>query len=284
MPVVIEPTVAAASTPWAVQVLASGSKANAALVTTPDGVVLLDAGISLKALRRALAVRGLSLADVRGVLLTHEHNDHAAHLRAWLERHPEWPVYLTAGSARGLAARADGWVPPRCRWIVADEILDVGGVRVQVLASSHDAEEPVTFGLERDGRVVAWITDTGRVTDAMVEVVRQSAVVFVESNHDPDMLRHGPYPDMLKRRVGGDRGHLSNQQCARLLERAQSMRTATLLHRSEHNNTDALALTEARRVCGAAFPLRLALQRAPLDVEWVDSLASTRTGQTLLAL
>ncbi len=273
------------TTDWSIHVIASGSKANCAIVRTPRSLVIIDAGISLRALNKILRADSLSLNDVSAVLLTHEHKDHTAHLPNWLDKFPDLPVHATPGTIDGFAARFQGVRPHNLHPLTPGTATCIGDLNIDVIRTHHDANDPVAFGLQCGTSIAAWITDTGRTTSHMHDVVRQAHHVFAESNHDPAMLEHGPYPDFLKRRVGGPDGHLSNGQCADLLERSgTTAASVTLLHRSEHNNTDRLALDASRRVLGADIRIELAHQRLPLRPRPIDRTHMTATGQTLLPL
>jgi phosphoribosyl 1,2-cyclic phosphodiesterase len=273
------------STTWSIHVIASGSKANCALVRTPQALILIDAGISLRALNKVLRADGHTMADIAGVLLTHEHKDHTAHLPNWLDKFPDLAVHATPGTIDGFAARFQGVRPANLHALVPGTATRIADLSIDVIRTHHDANDPVAFGLQCGSSIAAWITDTGRTTEHMHDIVRQSHHVFAESNHDPALLEHGPYPDFLKRRVGGPNGHLSNGQCADLLERSGTgAGSVTLLHRSEHNNTDKLAMAASRRVLGETTTIELAHQRIPLHPRLIAATAQSANGQTLLPL
>ena len=219
---------------------ASGSGGNCALLTL-DGVhLLLDAGISFRRICAHLALCGLAPEDLAAVLITHEHTDHIAGL-ATLTKRCAAPVCAPRIVARqlertvaGAAARLRVFDPG------APELL--AGLRVACFPTSHDTAQSVGWRVEGSA-VFALATDTGCVTPEMRAALSGADCVLLEANHDLDMLRTGPYPVYLKRRIASPRGHLSNADCAALAaELARSgTRQIVLGHLSRENNTPALA-------------------------------------------
>jgi len=222
-------------------ILGSGSSGNATLVRWGETRMLLDCGFSVAELERRLAAVGERLDAVQAVLVTHEHSDHVAGLRG-LSRRPHLALGLTAGCARAarLARRARaGRLEVR-----PGEPFRVGDIEVLAFRTLHDACEPVGYRLGfPDGSALGVATDLGVASEPAVEALRGCALLGLESNHDPDMLRAGPYPAFLKHRILSDRGHLSNAQAAALLGRLahDGLRQVFALHLSQVNNRPALA-------------------------------------------
>lgn len=221
-------------------VLASGSKGNAAIVEGPEGDVLVDCGISYRELERRAKLVGCDLGRLRAVLVTHEHADHVSGLPV-LSRRLNVELYATAGTAGGRRSLSE--VP--FSLVEHDETLVLGGMRVQLFPTSHDVADP--FGarfsvLDADGTTVdavGWCTDTGVLTAEALGALRSTRILGLEANHDVGMLAHGPYPPFLRERVGGERGHLSNRQCAEALPLLVGDETESVvaLHVSQKNNT-----------------------------------------------
>jgi phosphoribosyl 1,2-cyclic phosphodiesterase len=225
-------------------VLASGSSGNCVLVRGAGGALLIDAGLSRRELGRRLSDAGCEPDELVAVLLTHEHRDHVG-CSAVLSRELGIPVWCSAGTAAGTTALwTDG---ARYRLLGAGDVLEVGGLRVDAWACSHDTAEPLQFGVEEGAARMAVCTDLGEVTPAVEAALGGRQLVILESNHDPDLLRSGSYPAFLKRRILGSRGHLSNGQCASTLARLadQGLRRAVLGHLSRENNRPELALEAA---------------------------------------
>lgn len=231
--------------PHTLRLLASGSSGNATIIQHQGTVLLLDAGISLKRLKKGLQELGLGVGDVDGVLLTHEHSDHIKGVEMLVKYFPDVALYASAGTRQKLPARANFNLLSR------GDAVSIGSLTCHAYATQHDANEPLGFRFEgSDGLSVGWATDLGEWDEETVEHLMGCQVMMIEANHDREMLRHGPYPGFLKRRVGGARGHLSNLQAMRLLERVAGPQLERVLlgHLSEKNNKPGLALAHVGTV------------------------------------
>ena len=222
-------------------VLASGSSGNAALVESGGRAVLLDAGISAREMLRRLAAAGASDVRIEAVLVTHEHADHVRGVRV-LARRLGVPVIASVGTLQAAAAcLAD---VPETIAISRGEQISLAGMRVGAFATAHDAAEPLGFTFEsRRGHRITIATDTGVVTPEVADALTGANVIGLEANHDLRMLADGPYPPFLKRRIAGDRGHLSNESAAAALAAARwkGLSHVFALHISEQNNTPTAA-------------------------------------------
>ena len=228
-------------------VLGSGSGGNATIVESVDGCLLLDAGFSCRELERRLDVVGRCAADVDAVLLTHEHNDHSRGASRFARRH-QVPVYGTRGTYRDPAL---GGLGSLARPMGPGVPLTMAGFRIDVFPVSHDAREPVGIVVESSGGYrLGLVTDLGRRTAEAWRNLRDLDVLLLESNHDLDMLRTGPYPWRLKERVASARGHLSNEEAAAGLDELLSDRLSwvVLCHLSQTNNSPAFAAAAVQRV------------------------------------
>lgn len=252
--------------------LGSGSSGNAAVIRTDRCAVLLDCGLSPRETRRRLARIGGDAARIEAVLLTHEHGDHAHYAKSWLLRQ-ERPVYATEGTAR--AARLPGPLFADVRTAIPgrDLVFGKGSLHVRVTRTPHDGTESVCYVFsDGDGRRIGVVTDLGRVSEAVIEALAGCEVVGLEANHDVDLLRDGPYPAWLKRRILGDFGHISNEVAAAALPRLVGPRTRRVvaLHVSQHNNTPALArasFEDALARLGSNVPVDVAPAGEPLG--WI---------------
>ena len=239
-------------------VLASGSRGNAAVVEGPEGSVLVDCGISRKALRQRADQAGCDLSRVRAILVTHEHGDHTSGLTV-ICNHFDGPLFATAGTASGkrhLCALPFTLVDH-------DSTLELAGMRVQAFPTSHDVNDPMCFRFEVRGKTevddngvmdaVGWATDTGYLTNEALDALYGCRILGIEANHDPHMLATGPYPAYLKARVAGARGHLSNEQAAEALPTLVTRDTETIvaMHISEKNNRPSLAVRKLASAVGA---------------------------------
>ncbi len=215
--------------------LGSGSKGNATIVQSGDTLLMIDCGFSLRETTRRMVRLGLEPEQLQAILVTHEHSDHCAGV-ARLSRRYNIPVYLTHGTA--ASGRCDGSHEFRC--FNCDEHIQIGDIDVQTVAVPHDAAEPCQFRLSSNGRSLGVLTDLGCVTPHVVASYRGCDSLLLEFNHDADMLQQGAYPAQLKRRVGGDWGHLNNHQAAQLLQQldcAETLNNLVVAHISDNNNS-----------------------------------------------
>ena len=192
--------------------LASSSAGNAALVCHENTHILIDAGISCRRITQSLAALSLTLDDLDGILITHEHIDHVRALGTLQKKHAV-PLYASSGTAAALDYPA-----PYLHAFAADETFTIKDLQIRSFRTSHDAKESVGYRIESSA-VFALATDIGCVTDDILAALRGADAVIIEANHDEDMLMQGPYPYPLKRRILSDRGHLSNGMCARQASR-----------------------------------------------------------------
>jgi phosphoribosyl 1,2-cyclic phosphodiesterase len=221
-----------------VQSLGSGSSGNAFLIEYGSRCLLLDCGVGIRTLTRALAERRRRLADLDAVLITHEHGDHIRTLPRLAGL--DVPVVATAGTHRSLPIPDRQWVPIR-----NGGSATVGDLEVWAITVDHDAAEPCGYLIDTGSTRVSIFTDLGCWHDRLAEPVLASDLVVLEANHDEDMLRRGPYPIHLKRRVASSQGHLSNEECASslatVLSRGSHAPAIWLAHLSHTNNTAVIA-------------------------------------------
>lgn len=246
--------------------LGSGSSGNCAVVRTETTAVLLDAGLSLRETGKRLASVGASVESVSAVLLTHEHSDHVRGALTFLEKLGV-PLYASPGTAR--AAGFPGPLFGDVRAVCAGRDLVIGDLHVRVTRTPHDGTESVCYVFaDGAGRRVGIATDLGFLAPAVREALTGCDVIGLEANHDLDMLRDGPYPLVLKRRILSEVGHLSNEDAAAALRGLLGPDTTAVaaLHLSKHNNTPSLAARafgDALAAAGARIPLTVAAHEAP---------------------
>lgn len=255
-----------------ITVLGSGSSGNATLVEAGGTRILVDAGLRPRTVRkRARAALGITLGALDGIVVTHAHCDHAAHASSCGEVFGA-PVYLSESTRRGIRFRHE----PRVRVFGARAAFRIGAIDVHPLPVPHDAPN-VALVFSHLGAKAGMVTDVGCVTHQLVDHLRGCSAVFVESNYDPHLLLHGPYPEEIQRRVRGGTGHLSNGQTAELL-RALDRRTETvvLMHLSERNNLPELArdvATDALSKRGVTLRIANAVSPSVIDVRPRGQLA-----------
>jgi phosphoribosyl 1,2-cyclic phosphodiesterase len=226
--------------------LGSGSQGNATLVELGATRVLVDAGIAARTLSRRLEEVGVEPSSLRGILLSHEHGDHAQGAERFSRKHGV-PVFSTVETLEALDRSPVHFA--EWRRLDPGTVVEIGPLRVDAFPVPHDAARPLGFVLEGAGVRAGVVTDLGHATTLVVQRLRGCQLLMVEANHDDAMLRDGPYPWQLKQRVGSRLGHLSNNAAARLLEQVvdDGCRGVILGHLSEKNNTPELARTTVRR-------------------------------------
>lgn len=245
--------------------LGSGSRGNATLVESGDLCLLIDCGLSVRRVQQGLQRLGRTLDDLSAIAVTHEHSDHITGVER-LARRQGLAVWMTAGTASAFTAASD----VDLRIFSSHHAFALNGVTVRPFPVPHDAREPTQFVID-DGRCrLGVLTDIGSVTPHVVDCLAGCDALVLECNHDPDLLRRGDYPPVLKRRVGGDWGHLSNPQAAGLLAQLDHARLRCVIaaHLSEKNNHPDLAVAALHGVLGDVDRLRVADQETGLD--WVE--------------
>ncbi|NTV23787.1 MAG: MBL fold metallo-hydrolase [Nanoarchaeota archaeon] len=206
--------------------LGSGSRGNSAVVESKGCSIMVDAGIAFKPLQRRLSCIGKDLSEIQGVLVTHEHTDHIKSLGQIKEI--GIPIFASRGTIRAIGI---GDIIP----------TSINGISINAIPISHDAAEPVGFSIAAEGKTLAYFTDLGTVTADVQSASRDTDALVIESNHDIDMLIDGPYPEDLKQRILGPKGHLSNIDSA-ILAKAAYAKKIMLAHLSETNNREEVAL------------------------------------------
>lgn len=224
--------------------LFSGSSGNSTYIASPSGAVLVDAGASFKRLSAAITNAGGKIEEIAAVLITHEHIDHVKGLKALLNS-TNAAVIASCETLEALISANS--IPAHTETRVIDSsTLEIHGIEISRFATSHDCagSSGYTFLLP-DNRKISVCTDLGVVTDTVRKAISGSDAVLLESNHDIDMLKTGPYPNVLKMRIMSDTGHISNNACAAELPNLFKNGTKRFIlgHLSQKNNTPLLALS-----------------------------------------
>jgi phosphoribosyl 1,2-cyclic phosphodiesterase len=248
-------------------VLASGSSGNCSLVATEHTRILIDVGLSFKELSRRLASIGERPDRIDAVLVTHEHCDHISGL-ARLAKKVAAPIWVTHHTAPLI-----DWdnAAPRIERFQAGARLSIGDIDIDSFTIPHDAIDPVGFCVRAQGVNIGVVTDLGYIPDSIKFHLRGSHVLLLESNHDIDMLRVGPYPWAVKQRVMSRNGHLSNEVVGDYVAHEFDSATVTLIlgHLSEHNNHPEIVRLVAQQALdrrGLGTQLVIATQKQPTAV------------------
>lgn len=242
-------------------VLGSGSKGNATFVESGQTRLLIDAGFSGKEIERRLAEIGVGAETLSGILITHEHSDHVKGA-AILSRRFRLPVFINEATLAAAGSVLDNL--HQCHAFVTGQTFVFQDFQIHPYAISHDTVDPVGFLLNNGRVLMGYCTDTGAVSKLMHHRLSTCHGLVLECNHDPDMLRNGPYPPSLQQRVRGKSGHLANADAADFLAAIlhDGLEHVVLSHLSESNNRPHLAqeamntvLEKLREEHGGARPV-----------------------------
>ncbi|MFC4766573.1 MBL fold metallo-hydrolase [Effusibacillus consociatus] len=246
-------------------VLASGSSGNAVYVETDKTRILIDAGVACKHIEAAMAEISVSLEDLDAILVTHEHSDHIKGIgvvarKVISERRKkeydrlEVPIYATEGSWHDLHGLMKDYCEASRKVIAVGDQLEFEDLLIEPFPLSHDAREPVGYIFYHGSNKLTLATDLGYMSSRVKETVADSDAYILESNHDVNMLRVGPYPWYLKKRILSDKGHLSNEAAGEALIDIMSERTQDVLlaHLSQENNYPDLAEITVQGILEAA--------------------------------
>ena len=217
--------------------LFSGSRGNCTLVQTPCANILIDAGFGFRATVSRLQQCGLTVQDISAIVITHEHSDHIAALPHFV-KHSCAKVYVPVPALNHVAEHC---LVSNVQGV--DGAFQIADAQVEIYRCSHDARACFGYKFTANGDSVASVTDTGIATAELVEFLSSCRAIILESNHDVAMLKNGDYPYYLKRRILSDIGHLSNDQCAQILQKLArtNVQHVILGHLSQQNNRADLA-------------------------------------------
>jgi phosphoribosyl 1,2-cyclic phosphodiesterase len=237
--------------------------------------LLVDAGMNGKQMQMAMQSIGETLDEVSGILLTHEHIDHMRGIGVILRRY-QIPLFLNEKTYRSIMNMDIGKIPERLiRVIESGKTFEVGDFLINGLRTPHDSADSMGYKITYREQHISVFTDLGQIDDTILDFVTGSQIVFIESNYDTKMLWEGSYPYFLKRRIDGQTGHLSNDDCARtvrtLLERGSER--FILSHLSQENNRPSVAMATTLSCLGEQgakegidFQIQVAKRLGPSDV------------------
>ena len=250
--------------------LSSGSKGNSTYISYTGGALLVDAGISYKSMLPLIESVGGDVSQIRAVAITHTHSDHTKGLKTFL-KNTKIPLIASEQTLQSLAQ--SDLIPTGTQIIIADDkSLAIGDASVDFFKTMHDADGSGGYVITLpDGRRAAVCTDLGVVTDEVRNKITGCDTILIESNHDVEMLRRGPYTAALKLRILSDEGHLSNNACAVELPNLIKSGTTRIIlgHLSEENNTPILAKASARAMLDSIG--------AKEDVDYILTIAKPKT-------
>lgn len=221
-----------------VSVLASGSKGNSTLVKTEKLNILIDVGTNLKYITEKLKEADMDPSDIDYIFITHTHKDHVSALNTFVKKyHP------TICIGHKMLMQLDCLENYDNILILIDD-LEIEDLKIDIIKTSHDAEESNGYVFTNFNSSLVYITDTGYINNKYFKKIYNKSIYIIESNHDIEMLMHGKYPAWLKKRVLSDKGHLSNKASAFYLSKLIGTNTkyVVLAHLSQENNTEDIAI------------------------------------------
>ncbi len=221
--------------------LASGSKGNCIYLGTKNKKVLIDAGLSAKAIQAKLSEIGVSINEIDAILVTHEHTDHIQGLRV-LAYKTGIPVFANNETAKGIVNTFHDC--PKFKIFSTGETFEFGDLEIHPFSISHDTLDPVAFTVRFDGMKLGFCTDLGFVTTLVQNQLKDCDYLYVESNHQVSMVHSSARPMVYKQRVLSKSGHLSNEACGKLLTQVahSGLKHVHLAHLSSECNSHETAL------------------------------------------
>jgi phosphoribosyl 1,2-cyclic phosphodiesterase len=229
------------------QVMASGSKGNSILVSSPKTRILVDAGTTCKELVHRLDKTSVEAKQLDALLISHEHGDHVS-AAGTLSRRFDLPVFMTKGTLEHLPSKIGHLSSVTI--FATGRSFDIGDLHIHAFATSHDAGESAGFVIEHEGSRLGICTDLGIATSLVKVRLQGCHALILEANHDVDKLMGGPYEWFLKQRIRSAHGHLSNEEACELLEAVhhEQLRFVIFAHMSETNNHPDLVLESSRKL------------------------------------
>ncbi len=220
--------------------LASGSNGNCYYVGNEKEAILVDAGISTKQILLRMKSKNLDPSLIRAVFISHEHSDHIRGAK-YFEKRMNVPIYMTSRTYYSLYSNFKPFYP---KFFEPGDAVTIDSFKIQTFLKNHDATQPCSFRVEYNGISIGVFTDLGIACENVTTQLQQCQALFLETNYDEEMLKNGPYPFYLKKRVASQVGHLSNNQALELLKghANKSLQHVFLSHISAQNNTPELAL------------------------------------------
>lgn len=231
--------------------IASGSSGNSAFFSTKTTSILIDAGLTGKAITQAFSQINQNIESLSAILITHEHTDHIKGAGV-ISRKYNLPIYATIGTWEYMSNNNSiGRIAPHNKiHILPSDTIKIGDIDILPFDIPHDASQPVGFSINTNGHKIVIVTDMGHICQNVAEHLYGATLMLVEANHDIEMLKNGPYPSYLKRRILSPTGHLSNIASANMIAQVFSHKTKHILlgHLSHENNNPLLAYEVVKNI------------------------------------
>lgn len=266
--------------------IGSGSKGNSALLELNGNYYLLDAGISCKKITDYLSTRDLTLADLKGIFITHEHDDHIKGLKVLLNKVPSITVFCTPGTASAIFDK--GINITNFKELDYDKTTLLSDCHCTAFRVPHDAAQPMGLRIESSTETMVMATDLGCVTPDIIRNTQNTDLLCIESNYDEVMLKNSSYPSFLKKRIKSKSGHLPNEGVRGVLSRMNKIpQNIVLMHLSQESNTKEKALSALEAFLefdGARFrsvPITIASQDIPTERLVIENRLSSSLKEKL---
>ena len=229
--------------------LVSGSSGNCYLISDGNEKLLIDVGLSGKQIQNRLKEFDVDPKSLTGILVSHEHGDHTCGVGV-MSRRFDIPIYANRGTWQGMEKKIGEIKEDNRRVFHTDQLFNIGDFIINPYTISHDANEPVGFSFGNNGVKISIATDLGFMNEGIIKNLENSDLVVLESNHDEEMVKIGPYPYSLKRRILSDVGHLSNENAGKSIVKLvdRNVKGVMLAHLSKENNFPELAVTTVEGV------------------------------------
>ena len=272
--------------------LGSGSSGNCYLLYTYNDAILIDAGIGVRTMKKHFRDYGLSLSQIHYIILTHDHADHVKSVGS-LSKELQLPVYATRNVYKGINGN---WCVKNkvtgdlAKVIEPNNTFTLGDFTITPFIVPHDSFENVGYQIVVEGVTFCLITDAGSVTEEMKQFINAANYLVIEANHDVEMLKGGNYPQYLKERILGPRGHLSNYDCGKAIAENATLKLkhAWLCHLSDENNHPELAKKTVEQVlasygiiAGVDFKIEVLKRKVPTGIYELTLSDDTAPGQTM---
>lgn len=245
--------------------LSSGSKGNASLLTTKTGNILIDAGISVRSLSEKLSQLHCSIESLKAIFITHEHHDHIGGLKSLAFKY-SIPVLTNYATAEAIVEALGDC--PTFKIFTTEDPFEFLGIEFLPFSVRHDGVDPVGITIKTEGKKVAICTDIGFITHTVRQHLQDSNIVYIEANHEPSMVHASNRPDIYKRRVLSQTGHLSNEDAGKLIASIASphLEHVFLAHLSSECNTPETALRVVSNILGQELTTKIRISIAHQDM------------------
>jgi phosphoribosyl 1,2-cyclic phosphodiesterase len=225
-------------------VLASGSSGNSTFIESKESCILVDAGISSKAVINRLSAIGKGISDINAIFISHEHSDHIKGVER-LNKKFDIPVFMNRATYEFSPLTLE-----KPNFFTNEKCLQFNDLAITPFSTNHDAADPCGFRVQDKEAILGIMTDFGKANAAVKQITNDADALVLETNHDIDMLINGPYPEHLKHRILSDKGHLSNADSGILVKNnaSEKLKMVFLAHLSKNNNTEDLAMKTFTRL------------------------------------